>query len=133
MSAPVAILDASALLAWLFQERGHEAISKLAGKCAIASANMTEVLYRAAQEGYEDDLGDLYANLVSGGFAVVDNPPEDAIVAAQLIATSRSKGGHLSLGDGLGIAAAARLGLPIVGGDQEWEPLELPTKVIPFR
>ncbi|MFC7497060.1 MULTISPECIES: PIN domain-containing protein [unclassified Nocardioides] len=133
MTAPVALLDASALLAWLFQERGHETVSKLAGKCVIASANMTEVLYRTAQEGYERPLADLYDDLVNGGFAVVENAPEDAVLAAQLIASSRSKGGHLSLGDGLCIATASRLGLPIVGGDQEWEPLDLPAKVIPFR
>ncbi len=133
MTAPVAVLDASALLAWLFEEAGQATVAKLAGHCVITSANMTEVLYRAAVEGYTRPLADLYSDLVSGGFAVIDNTPTDAIVAGDLIAKSRAANGHLSRGDGLCIAAGIRLGLPLVCGDQEWTTLNLPVKVLLFR
>lgn len=130
---PAAVLDASALLAWLFEETGQGTVAKLAGHCVITSANMTEVLYRAAIEGYAKPLTDLYTDLVSGGFAVIENTPADASVAADLIAKSRATNGGLSLGDGLCIAAGIRLGLPVVCGDQEWATLSLPVEVLLFR
>jgi ribonuclease VapC len=133
MSEPKAVLDASALLAWVFEEKGSATVQQLAGHCVITAANMTEVLYRAAAEKYRKPLTDLLDDLTRAGFAVVENTAEDAAEAARLIAESRKKGGHLSLGDGLCIAAGIRSGLPVVGGDQEWEALTLPIKVIPFR
>lgn len=133
MTAPLAVLDASALLAWLFEETGHETVAKLAGNCVITSANMTEVLYRASVEGYTRPLADLYSDLVSGGFVVIDNTAADSIVAGDLISKSRAGNGHLSLGDGLCIAAGIRLGLPLVCGDQEWTTLNLPVQVLLFR
>lgn len=41
--------------------------------------------------------------------------------------------GSLSLGDGLCIAVAIRLNLMLVGGDQEWEALDLPIEYMPFK
>ena len=61
---------------------------------------------------------------------------KDAIRAADLIAASKaasSPAGSLSLGDGLCIAVAERLELPITGGDLYWETLELRVKVLSFR
>lgn len=133
MSQPKAVLDASAVLAWLFEEKGSETVQKLAGYSVITAADLSEVLYRAAAEGYKYPVAELATLLSKAGFAVIANTPEDATVAATLIAASHKTGGHLSLGDGLCLAAGIRLDLPVVASDQEWETLDLPIKVIPFR
>jgi len=61
---------------------------------------------------------------------------QDAIRAADLIAASKSASspaGLLSLGDGLCIAVAERLELPIAGGDLYWETLDLRVRILSFR
>ena len=59
----------------------------------------------------------------------------DVVRAAELVAASRRSPaeGSLSLGDGLCIAVAERLGLPITGGDQHWETIVLRVWFLPFR
>jgi PIN domain nuclease of toxin-antitoxin system len=47
--------------------------------------------------------------------------------------SASSPAGSLSLGDGLCIAVAERLNLPITGGDLYWETLDLRVKVLSFR
>ena len=41
--------------------------------------------------------------------------------------------GSLSLGDGLCIAVAERLGLPLTGGDQHWSTVSSTVPFMPFR
>ncbi|MCL2850518.1 MAG: hypothetical protein FWE61_10830 [Micrococcales bacterium] len=98
---------------------------------------MTEVLYRAVQCGHKMDPVMLHDHLVQAGLAVEPVTDADTIRAAELIAESRRHppaGSHgLALGDGLCLAVAERLGLPVTGGDQLWETLDLAVAYHPFR
>ena len=46
------VLDASALLAFLFREPGHEAVTTVIGDCCISTVNLSEVLGRFARDGH---------------------------------------------------------------------------------
>lgn len=129
------VLDASALLAWVLKERGSDTVDKTLGVGVAPASVMVETLYRAVEKGHRLSPDELYDALVEMGLDVVDIAAEDAVRAAQLIAASRASAatGSLSLGDGLCIAVAERLGLPITGGDQHWETLDLQVSYLPFR
>jgi PIN domain nuclease of toxin-antitoxin system len=55
--------------------------------------------------------------------------------AAELISTSKADPdvGSLSLGDGLCIAVAERLQLPVTGGDRCWAQVDATVPFLPFR
>lgn len=59
----------------------------------------------------------------------------DTVRAAELILLSKADRdpGSLSLGDGLCIATAERLGLPLTDGDRYWSNVDLSVAFLPFR
>lgn len=113
-------LDVSALLAWVLRERGHDTVDKILTFAVIPSSAMVETLYRARERGHGQSSAALHA---------------DTVRAAELIATSKSDPGvgSLSLGDGLCIAVAERLQLPITGGDRYWSQVDATVPFLPFR
>lgn len=137
MSDPRVVLDASAVLAWLFKERGAETIQQLLPHAVVPAPNLTESLYRAVQKGHGMASSDIVASLTALGVRIEPLTADDVIRSAELIAASRQKrpgnGGTLSLGDGCCIAVAERLGLTISGGDTAWEQLDLAVPFLPFR
>lgn len=136
MSDRKAVLDASAVLAWVLRDKGDDVVEQILALGAIPAPNLTEVLYKAAEKGYAHGTEQLHGLLLRTGLEVVSLEPGDALVAADLIVASRANTktpGSLSLGDGLCIAVAIRLNLMLVGGDQEWETLDLPVEYMPFK
>jgi len=132
------MLDASAILAWVFEEKGFSAIEQVLDAAAITSANMVEVLYVAMSRGYPGDVEVLHEDLLDTGLLEVAVTEADSVRAAELISLSRDQRQHpndpaLSLGDGLCIAVAERMGLPIAGGDEHWDDLTLRTPYHLFR
>lgn len=138
MTAPPAkvVLDASAVLAWLLAERSKDVIDKLLPVAVVPSSAMTEALYIATIRGHALSTQELRDALAVAGVRVEAVSDDDSVRAADLIAASRASrvaAGALSLGDGLCIAVAERLDLPIVGGDQAWEALDLRVRYHPFN
>lgn len=83
-------------------------------------------------------MPEILRSLVGMGVELEPVIPEDSLRAAELIehsrrARQRAGDSSLSLGDGLCIAVAERLGLPLTGGDQLWERLSLKVKYHAFR
>jgi ribonuclease VapC len=109
-----AVLDASALLAYLRDEPGADVVADaIAGGAAISTVNLAEVLGRATE--HADDPARLAGQmrergLLGGAIAVESFTDEDAIEVARLRPETRAQG--LSLGDRACIALARRLGLP---------------------
>jgi ribonuclease VapC len=125
------VVDASAVLAWVFSERGSETVEKVLAESAVSTVNLAEVLYRCDEEGMrtdglEEDLGSL-------GMALVPFDVADARVAEEVRRAGRREGFRLALGDCCCLATGIRLNLPVVGGDQAWESLRLGIDVHPFR
>lgn len=125
------VLDASAVLAWVFDERGADIVEKVLGESVLSTVNLAEVLYRCDEEGMnttglEEDLGSLGLDLVP--FEVAD-----ARLAEEVRRVGRHERLRLALGDCCCMATAIRLNLPVISGDRAWERLQLGVEVRLFR
>lgn len=135
-----AVLDASAIVAVLFKERGHEVVLKVIAAGAVTTpTGMAEALNTARRKGHRlsgdriaDHLGEL-------GLEVEPILMEDGVDMArvqQIAAEAKERQpdvGALSLGDAACLAVGRRLGLPAIVSDGTWEVLDLAVKVVPFR
>lgn len=128
-------LDASALLAWVLRERGQDTVDKILAFAVVPSTAMVETLYRARERGHGQSSAQLHADLLALGLTVESVTDADTVRAAELIATSKAGPGpgSLSLGDGLCIAVAERLELPVTGGDGYWALVNATVPFLPFR
>lgn len=122
-----AVLDASALLAYLQREPGGDVVRRLLTGAVISSVNWAEVVGK---------LGGLPAaavrhRLAVRGMVVVPFTVEAAELAGALAARTRSVG--LSLGDRACLATAAQLGLPAYTADRTWLDLEVGVEVRAIR
>jgi ribonuclease VapC len=132
---PRVVLDASALLALVLRERGHDTVSKLIAVAVIPASAMVETLYRAQERGHAQPSAALHTDLLALGIKVEPFVDTDTVRAAELIAISKDDPGpgSLSLGDGLCIAVAERLQLPITGGDRYWAQVDSTVQFLLFR
>jgi ribonuclease VapC len=117
-----AVLDASALLAYLRDEPGAELVSEaIAGGATISAVNLAEALSHAAVRG--SDPAALVERmsergLLDGAIAVEPFTTADAVEAARLRPLTRDAG--LSLGDRACLALARRLEAPAVTAGLAW-------------
>jgi ribonuclease VapC len=116
-----AVLDASAVLAWLRHEPGAEAVHPLLATAVISAANWSETWQKLAQHGVDADRAT--TRLRTLGLRVEPLTAADAVIAAKLWARTRAAG--LSLGDRCCLALGARLQLPTVTADTAWAGLDL--------
>lgn len=132
------VIDASAVLAFVLREKAAPVVAQVLPYAVLPAPNMTEVLYRAKERGYRNTPQVLHDALLDTGVHVEPFADEDTVRAAELVAASRAArtsvdDRSLSLGDGLCIAVAERLDLPVTGGDAHWEVLDLRTTFYPLR
>ena len=124
-----AVLDASALLAWLVQERGANVVAGYLPRAVISAVNLSEVLYRGQRLGR--NVATLPARLGHLGLRVEPFTADDALLATAIYARDRRH--LLSLADRCCLATAIRLELPAVTGDRAWSTLDLGVEVLAFR
>jgi ribonuclease VapC len=114
----VTVLDASAVLALIFEEPGQQRVlDAILDGAEMTTANFAEVATRYMLRGASAaDLSEL-----RNGLAVMLVPiDEDLAVRAALMApTTRTVG--LSLGDRLCLALAQRTGQVVLTADRAWE------------
>ncbi|HMP74154.1 MAG TPA: type II toxin-antitoxin system VapC family toxin [Kiritimatiellia bacterium] len=119
------ILDASALLAFLFQETGHQKVApELASGC-MSSINFSEVLGGFARDGHDPVI--VGRRLRETGLEVAPFDAEDALLAANLRPQTDPLG--LSLGDRACLALALARGVPVLTADPIWADLKLPVSI----
>ena len=116
------LLDASALLAWLNEERGAEKVDPILDRSAISTVNLSETLQKSLSEGVE--VRGLSADLEALGILPLPFETEDAESAADLWTQTRDLG--LSLGDRACLATALKLEVPAVSADKAWANIEYP-------
>ena len=124
-----AVLDASALLAWLTGERGAEVVGEYLPRAVISAVNLSEVLCRGHSLGRS--VASLPARLAQLGLAVEPFTTDDALIATDIFARDRRR--VLSLADRCCLATAIRLGLPAVTDDRAWSTLDVGVEVVAFR
>lgn len=115
------LLDASALLALIFEEKGAEKVAPAIKKGVVmTSVNVAEVLTKMVREGYALEEAELIYNM---RISVMNVDTELASRAAYYDAYTRKYG--LSLGDRICLAAAAIRKLPVLTADKTWKTLAL--------
>lgn len=117
-----AVLDASALLAWLQGETGAERVDEaLHHGATIHTVNWAEVLTKLASRGAApaDVARQLTERGILGQLLTVDlGHPQDAEAVADMYVATRSAG--LSLGDRYCLALGQRLGMSVLTTDRAW-------------
>lgn len=115
------VLDASALIAFLFREPGADRVRAALPDSAISSVNLAEVVTMALRCG--GTLPETTAMLAQLPFETIPFSADDAALAGSLWSATRAKG--LSLGDRCCLALGIRLTVPVLTADRRWEGLEI--------
>lgn len=121
---PRAVLDASALLAYLQDEPGSEYVEKVLDHAAISTVNLAEVLTIALhRRGQSPSV--LRPQLLALGIQPFDFTAQDSVEVAQLWVRTRRQG--LSLGDRACLALGKRLGAKVLSAERQadWRRLGL--------
>ncbi len=124
-----AVLDASAALAVLRREPGHEIVTEQLAGAVISTVNWSEVVQKGIARCWPSSAAEA---LRYAGVRVLPFTAEHALRAAELWPTTRTAG--LSLGDRACLAVAA--GIPegfAVTADRAWGELALDVRVQVIR
>jgi ribonuclease VapC len=122
-------LDASALLAFMLRERGHQRVGELLDETCISTVTFSEVLGRFARAG--QDAAFIAEKLLATGIEVVDFSAQHAVIAAALFPHTHSPG--LSLGDRACLALARERRIRAVTADKAWRRLDLGIEIESIR
>jgi ribonuclease VapC len=124
---PTAILDASALLAYLQGEPGAAVVANaLAQGSLMSSVNWAETLSKLAERGQDPDtVTNLLTNqgLLNNALVIAPFDADLAQATAKLRPLTRSSG--LSLGDRACLALGIQTQLPVLTSDQAWSSLTI--------
>jgi ribonuclease VapC len=113
------VIDASALLAFLLREPGHETVAKRLNDARMSAVNFSEVLARMSRE--EIAPTELAPRLSELGLAVISFDQPQAVIASELREAARGAG--IGLADCCCFALAKVTGLPVLTADRAWAGL----------
>lgn len=116
------VFDASAVLAFIFNEPGGDQAARLLdeGDAAIGAVNLAEVVARLVERGFaEIDVDAICAGL---RLEVIPLTEPLAIASGKLRTSTRTLG--LSLGDRCCLAVALAHDAEVVTADRSWEALK---------
>jgi len=116
------VLDASALLALLHNEKGADKVEEaIFNKAVMSSVNWTEVIQKAIARNISvDNLDNELAEL---GLSFLSFDMQQAYIAGSLWQQTKELG--LSLGDRACLALAIHLDLPVLTADKIWQQLDI--------
>ena len=115
------VLDASALLSIVLDERGHERVDRILDRSRIHAVNLAEVVGRLVRSGMPAEKA--VATLDELQLEVEEEfGARQAGFCGALLGTRRDLG--LSLGDCVCLTTAAWLGAAAVTADRRWKALE---------
>lgn len=111
-----AVLDSSAILAFLWDEPGSDAVMEafLGGTVGCTVVNWSEVVAKVVARGSNWNVAE--AALIGHGLAILAVDEADAVEAGRMWSAHPA----LSLGDRLCLAVGERLGATILTADREW-------------
>ncbi len=128
---PACVLDPSALLCYLQDERGSERVTEaLAEGAAISAINWAEVLSKLSDRGENPDTVSRRLSeqgLLGKALAVQPLDETTAREIARLRSVTRAAG--LSLADRACLALGRQLGLPVLTSDRAWRNFKLGVSV----
>lgn len=110
------VLDASAVLAYLHNEKGAEIVERdIIGAC-VSAINATEVVTKLLERGFA--CSDVQAIMESFQLRIISFDASMMYRTAELRLLTRHLG--LSLGDRACLAVAEYLKLPVLTADKQW-------------
>ena len=119
------VLDASALLALLFGEPGHDRVAVVADGASMSTINLAEVLTRFARDGHP--VAAVLQRLET--YTIEWVPFDDAHAAEVATLWPQTHRAGLSLADRACLALALDRGLPVLTADRAWAGLGLPLEI----
>lgn len=125
----MSVLDASALLAYVFEEPGADIVAEIIGTACISSVNFSEVLTRIAHDGHAP--AEFAAKVERTNLQIIPFVSTDAVLTASLEPHTRRFG--LSLGDRACLTLGLARGEPVYTADRVWIKLDIGVKVISIR
>ena len=116
------VLDASAILAYIHEERGAENLTKeILDHAVVSTVNLAEVQSKLVKKGHDPE--DAWEEILSLVNAEEPFTSDHAKIAGDLIAKTEKYG--LSLGDRSCLALAIALKAPVYTTEQIWKNLKL--------
>lgn len=129
--------DSSALLTWILQERGWQAVHRILQsgdfELVMPSPVLLECIYRAREQGNASSPDEIAETLEAQGFRVAAALRDDLVMAAEYHEVSSNypyrdpatgKTHSLSLADCMVLAVCRRLECRVVTRDQYWSWLQ---------
>jgi PIN domain nuclease of toxin-antitoxin system len=113
------VLDASAFIALLLTEPGHETVEQHIATAAISAVNLAEVLARTSRERISSRI--LLPKLEALGLTIIDFDQPQAVVASDIREHARAYG--LGLADCCCLALAMNRAWPVMTADRIWTTL----------
>jgi len=119
------VLDASAVLAFMFQEEGSSVVAAVLEGSCMSAVNLSEVLGLFARDGKDTHL---VANWIRQlPVEIVSFSRKEAEEAAALRSQTDRHG--LSLGDRACLSLGLARGLPVLTADKVWKRIGLPMDI----
>jgi PIN domain nuclease of toxin-antitoxin system len=121
----VCVLDSSALLAVIYEERGFEIVRDKLAQSIMSAVNMAEVISKLSDDGFDE----AQTNLVLADFKFEINPFDErqARIAGNLRPLTKHKG--LSLGDRACLALAIQQRATVLTVDKAWAEIDVGVKI----
>ena len=120
-----AVLDASALLAFLRNEPGAEEVAAVLKLSCISAVNLAETISKMVE--YGKPLNDVAFQIERLRIPVIPFDAEHAKLVASLWKATRVVG--LSLGDRACLALGLKTGLPVLTTDRAWANIKIGVSV----
>lgn len=123
------VLDASALLAFMFKETGHEVVAGYLDDCCISSVNLLEVASRFSRDGLP--AAPVLQLISSLGITTIPFEESHVLPVAMLATAGKEYG--LSQADRICLGLGMFLGSPVLTADKVWQDVGLDMEVVVFR
>jgi len=125
------VLDASAVLAYLQEEKGSHQVEKILteGEAIISAANYAEVITKLI----DINMTELEIKVVLENLEMTIETVDEIQAWYTGVLRSKTKKYGLSLGDRACIALAESLNLPILTTDKQWDKVETSINIIQLR
>jgi ribonuclease VapC len=123
------VLDASAVLALLNGEPGHEVVAEAIPEAVLSAVNLSEVVAKLGEKGMPEEA--ITTAMAGLEMEILPFDEASAYETARLRAPTKSLG--LSLGDRACLALGRRLSLPVLTADKDWRKVDIDLEVRVIR
>ena len=131
MTGTRAVLDASALLAWIEDEPGSDLVGEVlgSGSAVMSAVNWAEVLAKLVDRGVSEED----RHRIRGGLDIDIRPFDEQAAVASASLRRATSGLGLSIGDRACLGLAVAEDVPALTADQAWSRVDVrvPVRVIP--